>query len=497
MAFSGFIAPPGEGKVTVLEENCQFLALPQDELEARYQVYCDVVVQDGGLPSEEGSSSAQSAFVPVHETKLKKAFNEWRYHGLDRALEILLDEAESSSSSPVKACLYCVRSLRKLQTPQPHLSSKDICAKFSATRLWSRSVIRCFAMHPRLQKVAIARQDNVVEIKDLISPTSNRPGRSVLLRDKQQVDVTCIQWAPHCSNLLAVGSRGGILLWTVDHPVTTSRLLSSWVRTETVPGHCVITSISWSPHGDLLISASPVDAHLVVWDVMLGVATRISVATGGGLVAVAWSPDGRRVLTTSTMSVFRVWETRNWTCDKWTNASSRCRAACWSPNGETMVFALERDPSLYYLLFKGEEITDGSAVAIKCADLSPCVHSVDGEDVHVGGCVHSLAWDPSGERMAIIFTDDSPGSELVAVFRTRLSPILELLPGGFVRGRHGELPVSIQFHTQGLEGTLLAVAWNSGRISFVLHRFTQCPVLPEVTSLSHQYNSNYTELFSI
>ena len=103
------------------------------------------------------------------------------------------------------------------------------------------------------------------------------------------------------------------------------RLLSSWVRTETVPGHCVITSISWSPHGDLLISASPVDAHLVVWDVMLGVATRISVATGGGLVAVAWSPDGRRVLTTSTMSVFRVWETRNWTCDKWTNASSRCR----------------------------------------------------------------------------------------------------------------------------------------------------------------------------
>lgn len=38
MAFSGFIAPPGEGKVTVLEENCQFLALPQDELEARYQV---------------------------------------------------------------------------------------------------------------------------------------------------------------------------------------------------------------------------------------------------------------------------------------------------------------------------------------------------------------------------------------------------------------------------------------------------------------------------
>eukprot|EP00731_Ephydatia_muelleri_P007900 Em0004g238a len=377
------------------------------------------------------------------------------------------------------------------------LSSKYICAKLSATRLWSTSIVRCFAVHPRLQKVAVARQDNVVEIKDLISPPSNRAGRSVLLRDKQQVDVTCIQWAPHCNNLLAVGAGGGILLWTVDHPVATSRLLSSWVRTETVPGHCAVVSLSWSPHGDLLVSASPVDAHLVVWDVMLGVATRIPMATGGGLGAVTWSPDGRRVLAASTSSVFRVWESQSWTCDKWTNSSSRCKAACWSPSGETMVFALEGDPSLYYLLFRGEEIADGSAVAIKCADLSPCIHSVDGEDIHVGGCVHSLAWDQSGERMAVIFTDDSPGSELVAVFRTRLSPILELLPGGFVRGHHGELPVSIQFHTQGQEGSLLAVAWDTGRISFVPHRFTQCPVLPEVASLSHQYSSNYTELFSI
>lgn len=38
MALANFVPPPGEGKVTVLEENCQFLALPQDELEARYQV---------------------------------------------------------------------------------------------------------------------------------------------------------------------------------------------------------------------------------------------------------------------------------------------------------------------------------------------------------------------------------------------------------------------------------------------------------------------------
>ena len=105
-----------------------------------------------------------------------------------------------------------------------------------------------------------------------------------------------------------------------------NRLLASWVRMETTAGHCLVTSISWSPHGDFLVSASPVDANLIVWDLVLGVSTRIALATGGGLVGVAWSPDGLRVLAASTSSVFRVWETQAWTCDKWTNASSRCQA---------------------------------------------------------------------------------------------------------------------------------------------------------------------------
>ena len=126
------------------------------------------------------------------------------------------------------------------------------------------------------------------------------------------------------------------------------------------------------------------------------------------------------------------------------------------------------------LLTVGSILSDGSAVAIKCADLSPCIHCVDGEHIQyvfmgvailsvtlplvipfslsplsllslsllslsslsplslslslslflsplplslapslppslysilsVGGCVHSLAWDPSGERMAVSFT---------------------------------------------------------------------------------------------
>ena len=49
-----------------------------------------------------------------------------------------------------------------------------------------------------------------------------------------------------------------------------------------------------------------------------------------------------------------------------------CKCACWSPGGDMLVFALEGDPSLYYLRF-GDEASSGSPSAIKCADLSPCM----------------------------------------------------------------------------------------------------------------------------
>ena len=46
------------------------------------------------------------------------------------------------------------------------------------------------------------------------------------------------------------------------------------------------------------------------------------------------------------------------------------QAACWSDAGEMLLFALEGDPSLYYISFHGNE---GLSTAIKCADLSSCV----------------------------------------------------------------------------------------------------------------------------
>ena len=60
----------------------------------------------------------------------------------------------------------------------------------------------------------------------------------------------------------------------------------------------------------------------------MGVATRIRRSGGGGVAMVTWSPDGQRVFAGCASSMFRVWETQKWTCEKWTNTSGRCKVRC-------------------------------------------------------------------------------------------------------------------------------------------------------------------------
>ena len=45
----------------------------------------------------------------------------------------------------------------------------------------------------------------------------------------------------------------------------------------------------------------------------------------------------------------------------------------------------------------------GARLAVRCTDLTPHMWEIDDESVTTGGFVRSMAWDPSGERLAVIF----------------------------------------------------------------------------------------------
>ena len=75
----------------------------------------------------------------------------------------------------------------------------------------------------------------------------------------------------------------------------------------------------------------------------MGVATRVKRAKGGGLALVSWSPDGQRVFAASVSAVFRVWETKSWTCEKWTHPSGRCKVRGGGGGG------VEVWPGIFYM----------------------------------------------------------------------------------------------------------------------------------------------------
>ena len=103
------------------------------------------------------------------------------------------------------------------------------------------------------------------------------------------------------------------------------RFVASWVRPETSPGHSPVTSLSWGPWGNLLVSACPLESCLVVWDVPIGLTTPIHRTRDSGVALVAWSPDGCRVFAGGVSSAFRVWETKSWTNECWADFSGRCK----------------------------------------------------------------------------------------------------------------------------------------------------------------------------
>lgn len=189
---------------------------------------------------------------------------------------------------------------------------------------------------------------------------------------------SAIPCSPHCDSLLAVGASTGLLLWHIDptSPSTRlalpllapppplqptrsllvmqffSRFVSAWVRYESSPGHTPITSLSWSPWGNFIVSSCPRDNNLMLWDIPLGVGTRVTPRKRGGVANVSWSPDGRRVFAGNVTTVFHVWKTEKWRSERWQNFKGRCKVSSqWSCFQLRALPTLLAEPELKMLVF--------------------------------------------------------------------------------------------------------------------------------------------------
>ncbi|MEE6518043.1 hypothetical protein FKM82_028729 [Ascaphus truei] len=353
----------------------------------------------------------------------------------------------------------------------PHLTmrSEDLTAEFSQALDWAGCSLRAFAWHPHTNKFALALLDDSIRVYTAGSTTVPT------LKHRLQKDVASVAWKPLCASILAVACQTCVLVWHVDPTSLSTRPSSGCAQILSHPGHSPVTSVSWSPRGGAMLSASPVDTTMLVWDVPTESCVPLQRVGGGGVTFLSWSPDGSKVLATTPSAVFRVWETQMWTCERWPTLQGRCQAGCWSPDGSRLLFSVKGESVIYSLSFSVSDgemqgRVGGSQSATVVADVSETIFETDSEEIRIGGEVQSMTWDPSGERLAVILRgppEHETNRPLIAVFRTRNSPIFELLPCGFIHGEEGDAPQLMQFHPHFQKGALLSTLWTSGRLSHV------------------------------
>jgi len=284
---------------------------------------------------------------------------------------------------------------------------------------------------------------------------------------------------------LAVGCQAGVLLWHVDPASVVSRPSTSCVTKLFRAGHTPVTGVCWDPHGKLLVSCSPADTSMLVWSPASEVATPLRRVGGGGVSLVKWSPDGSKLFQATPGRTFRVWSCQDWSPERWTVGGARGRvcSAAWSPRGDHVVFATTDESVLYAMCFSA----GAGDAAIPVMDLASITTYDEQQEITAGGLVQDLAWDPSGERLAISFRS----TPLVALLAARPATSLSLSPVGWVRGEEGERPSCLAFQpSEAVGGALLTVGWSSGRVQHIPMVF-----IPGVINTARGEDTN-TNLFS-
>uniref|UniRef100_A0A8C5JM89 Aladin WD repeat nucleoporin n=1 Tax=Junco hyemalis TaxID=40217 RepID=A0A8C5JM89_JUNHY len=392
--------------------------------------------------------SARPPFIHHRESLWKRCLSAWRDAGLCGLLRELASAEEeglqwlrTGSSHALAVCRWLSSLHGSLF---PHLSvSHSPCAPSRAG-----CTIRAFAWHPHTNKFAVALLDDSIRVYNSNSATVPS------LKHRLQRNVAAMAWKPLCASILAVACQSCVLVWHLDPTSLSTRPSSGCAQVLSCPGHSPVTSLAWAPSGERLLSASPVDTAMLVrtlWG-------------HPGTLGDLWSEKSLLSLLFCSLRHARQGGT-----------VPEAGTGCWSPDGSRLLFTVLGESVIYSLSFseyRGEMQgqVGGSKTASIVADLSETTFETLYGEERIGGEVHSMVWDPTGERLAVIIRGhpECAGSQpAVAVFRTRNSPVFELLPCGFVRGERGAQPQLISFHPCFPQGALLTVCWSSGRISHI------------------------------
>ncbi|CAH9112608.1 unnamed protein product [Cuscuta epithymum] len=321
--------------------------------------------------------------------------------------------------------------------------------------------------HQHKRILAFISGTHQVTISDYGDSDGKNP--SILINESQK-DVRSLQWRPNGGRTLSVACKGGICIWASSYPgnaasvrsgVTLGTLSrgsgSRWTLVDFLRTHEdeQVSTLSWSPNGRYLASASFENPSFTIWDVAQGEGTPIRRGLGG-ISLLKWSPSGDYFFAAKFDGTFYLWETNTWTSEPWSSANGFVTGAAWDPDGRKILIAFSGSSTLGSIHFSTKPPSlDAHLIPV---DL-PEIQSITGS---VG--VERIAWDASGERLAVSYKDgEEPYKGLIAIYDVRRTPLISASLIGFIRGPgDNPKPLSFSFHNRFKQGPLLSVCWSTG-----------------------------------
>ncbi|KAG8979716.1 hypothetical protein FRB93_009891 [Tulasnella sp. JGI-2019a] len=145
----------------------------------------------------------------------------------------------------------------------------------------------------------------------------------------------CLAWSPDGQRIVS-GSRNGILhLWDPSTGAGVGGYVGAHVRDHRVFNSIGINCVAWSPDGRMIVSGSYY--HIQLWDSTTG--ARIGEAWKGhtkNVCSLTWSPDSKRVASGSTDATLCIWDlaTGETIGEAWKGHTKRVSCVAWSLDGK-------------------------------------------------------------------------------------------------------------------------------------------------------------------